>query len=81
MKRIAAVVIACATLAACGSPEATRRRGGGPGGDVNNRPAQVKMHEGSKQYWKTPVLITVDGPPLDGSEQARELTLRGASNK
>jgi hypothetical protein len=81
MKRIAAVVIVCAALSACVSPEATRRRGGGLGADVNNRPAQVKMHEGSRLYWKTPVRIRVQGPPLDASEQARELTLRGASNK
>ena len=30
--------------AACSSPEATRMRQGGPGGDIGNRPAQVQIH-------------------------------------
>jgi hypothetical protein len=75
MKRLTTVVLACAALGGCASPEATRQRGGGPGGDSGNRPPQVKMHEGSRQYWGTPVLIPGEGTPLAPSEQARRLSL------
>lgn len=78
MRRMAlsAAIAACGLLAACTSPEATRQRGGGPGADPGNRPAQVKMHEGSRPYWKTPVHITPShGPSLTPSEQARRLSL------
>jgi hypothetical protein len=75
MKRTALVLLVCMGVIGCGSPEATRTRGGGPGGDSGNRPAQVKMHEGSRQYWHTPVLIPFEGAPLGPSEQARQLTL------
>ena len=44
------VLAASIALAGCESPEATRTRGGGPGADGGNRPAIVKMHEGSRQY-------------------------------
>ena len=60
-------------LAGCGSPEATRTRGGGPGGDSGNRPAIVKMHEGSRQFWETPVLIPGDSVPLGPADQARQI--------
>jgi len=76
MKRLTTLVLACAVLGGCASPEAVRQRGGGPGGDSGNRPAQVKMHEGSRQYWETPVVIPGEGPPLAPSEQARRLSLR-----
>ena len=79
MVRLAVLVLACAAVASCGSPEATRHRGGGQGGDPGNRPAQVKMHEGSRQYFRTPVYIPADGPPLAPSEQARHLSLSSAS--
>lgn len=46
-----------AALAACSSPEATRARGGGPGGDTGNRDELVRMHEGSDPYWQTPRLL------------------------
>jgi hypothetical protein len=75
MKRLAVVVLACTAVGGCASPEATRQRGGGPGGDPGNRPTQVKMHEGSRQYWHTPVLIPGEGPHLAASEQARYLSL------
>jgi hypothetical protein len=75
MKRLACVVLAGAAMAGCGSPEAVRQRGGGLGADTNNRPAVVKMHEGSRQYWKTPVRIPGEGPPLHPSEQARDFSL------
>jgi uncharacterized lipoprotein YmbA len=48
-------LLALATaLAACGSPEATRLRSGGPGADPGNRRDVVQMHEGSRPYWHTP---------------------------
>ena len=81
MKRTTLVVLASLTIAGCGSPEATRARGGGPGGDTGNRPAQVKMHEGSRQYWQTPVLIPVEGAPLGPSEQARHLSLTSSEEQ
>lgn len=67
-----AVLLAGAALAGCSSPEATRSRGGGPGGDVGNRPATVSMHAGSDQYWRTPDLIEGwEHPPLEPARQAQ----------
>jgi hypothetical protein len=60
--------------ARCDSPEATRKRGGGPGGDVGNRPEAVKMHEGSQQYWGTPELIGTGHPPLEPARHAEQLS-------
>jgi hypothetical protein len=74
MGRRALIIIVTLLAAGCTSPEATRQRGGGPGGDTGNRPAQVKMHEGSRQYWKTPVRIG-EAMPVEPSEQARQLSL------
>jgi len=51
------VLVLAAGLAACTSPEATRVRAGGPGGDTGNRDRLVEMHEGSEPYWRTPRLI------------------------
>lgn len=63
-------------LAACGSPEATRTQGGGPGGDTGNRPEVVRMHEGSRPYHDTPHLMPGPGPALDTASQAREFGQR-----
>jgi hypothetical protein len=63
--------IACA---ACVSPETTRTRGGGPGGDVGNRPQDVKIHEGSDPFWRTPDRIVGDHPSLEPARQAREIS-------
>jgi hypothetical protein len=71
-----ALLVVMLAAAGCASPEAGRQRGGGPGADPNNRPAVVKMHEGSRQYWKTPLRIG-DPMPLQPSEQARQLSLPG----
>jgi hypothetical protein len=38
----------------CSSPEATRMRSGGRGGDIGNRGKVVQMHEGARPYWSTP---------------------------
>ena len=47
-------------LAACTSPEATRTRAGGPGGDIGNRTPIVETREGSRPYWKTPSRLAKD---------------------
>jgi hypothetical protein len=40
-------------LSAC-SPEATRTRGSGPGGDIGNRSRVVDMHGRIDPYYETP---------------------------
>ena len=63
-------------LAACTSPESTRTQGGGPGADTGNRRDVVLMHEGSRPYHGTPLLIPADGPALASSSQADRLSRR-----
>jgi hypothetical protein len=58
-------------LAACGSPEAQRTRGGGPGGDTGNRPEVLRMHEGSRPYHDTPRLLPFETPALETASQAQ----------
>jgi hypothetical protein len=53
-RALVGVVAVAGALVACASPEATRSRAGGPGGDVGNRGAVVSMHAGSDPYWETP---------------------------
>jgi len=43
------------TMAAC-SPEATRTRSGGPGGDVGNRDRVTEMHGQVDPYYETPIV-------------------------
>ena len=75
MKRaLTALLIACAGVAACTSPEARRTSGGGPGADTGNRSETVEMHEGSRPFWKTPDRIRVAHPSLEPAEQADELS-------
>lgn len=76
MRRIFAGVLLASSIlfAGCESPEATRTRGGGPGGDRGNRPPVVKMHEGSEPFWETPKRIPGESVPLQPSNQARELS-------
>ena len=81
MKRLLAIVIASGALAGCASPEATRERGGGLGGDTGNRPSQVLMHEGSRQYWETPVRIGAEHPSLAPADQARRLSMPGRARE
>jgi hypothetical protein len=40
-------------LAAC-SPEATRTRGGGPGGDIGNHQTPPQLHGQINPYYETP---------------------------
>lgn len=68
------LLAACVACARCTSPEAGRTRGGGLGADVNNRPATVKMHEGSDQYWKTPERIGETGLSLDEATHAKKVS-------
>jgi hypothetical protein len=63
-------------VAGCASPETTRTRGGGPGGDVGNRTEIVRMHEGSKPFEKTPKLIPAQNPSLAPASQADQLSRR-----
>ena len=68
------LLIGCVGVAGCGSPEATRTRGG-RGADVGNRPRIVEMHEGSRPFWKTPDRIgAVEHPPLEPAQQADKLS-------
>ena len=71
---LAVLLITCVALAGCVSPEASRTRGGGPGADPQNRPATVRMHEGSRQYWQTPVVLEVEHPPLEPARHAQQLS-------
>jgi hypothetical protein len=69
-----AVLLGCAAMTACTSPEATRQRGQGPGADIGNRPDVVLMHEGSEPFWDTPERIPFEKPNLAPAEQASELS-------
>ena len=74
MRRWALFAASALLLTACGSPEATRLRSGGPGADVGNRGEVVMMHEGSRPFWDTPRLIGSAGPPLEPASQADRLS-------
>lgn len=73
-RSLAAIVIASAAIAGCASPETSRTRGGGPGADTGNRPAVVKMHEGSRPFWNTPDRIELEHPPLEPARQAQQIS-------
>jgi hypothetical protein len=57
MRRLVPVLVLAAVVTACTSPEATRQRAGGRGGDPGNHGDVVQMHEGSDPYWRTPQRI------------------------
>lgn len=63
-------------LSACGSPETTRTRGGGPGADVGNRTSTVRMHEGSRPFEKTPKFIVGRPPSLEPARHAEQVSRR-----
>jgi hypothetical protein len=72
MRTLAVVMVIVAALAACTSPEATRERAGGAGGDVGNRGDTVELHGGSKPYWGTPdALRSPSGAPVAASASSR----------
>jgi hypothetical protein len=68
----ALMVTLALVLTACDSPEASRARGGGPGGDIGNRPEAVRMHEGSLPFHEVPRLVPLQTPALDSASQARD---------
>lgn len=70
MNTHALILAALIVLAACTSPESTRSRAGGPGADLGNRGATVRMHEGSRPYYDTPRIIAAEHPPLDSAGHA-----------
>ena len=76
-----ALVLTFTALAGCASPETTRTRGGGPGGDVGNRSHDVKMHEGSNPYWKTPERIEGTHPSLEPARHAQKISLSKAAER
>ena len=61
-RRILAVLVLVGGLltAAC-SPEATRVRGGGPGGDIGNRSVPAQIHGRTNPYYETPRYGQVSG--------------------
>jgi hypothetical protein len=69
-------LVVCLALGGCDSPEAKRSRGGGPGGDPQNRPRVVEMHGGSREYWETPVLIPeeAEAPSLEPARHAQRVS-------
>jgi hypothetical protein len=70
-------IIAASLLAAvgCTSPEATRTLGGGPGADTGNRRELVRMHEGSRPFYKTPHLAPGERGPVVSAQHARQRSL------
>ena len=52
-RRALAAIALLAALGGCTSPEATRVRAGGRGGDVGNR-GDIELHGGSQPYYRTP---------------------------
>ena len=49
------------TAASC-SPEASRSRGSGPGGDIGNRSQVAQIHGNVNPYYQTPRYIGTPGP-------------------
>lgn len=47
------LLLGALTVAAC-SPEATRTRGSGPGGDIGNHSAAPQIHGTINPYYETP---------------------------
>jgi hypothetical protein len=61
MRALAPLLVLLLALGACTSPEATRQRAGGAGGDVGNRGDDVELHAGSQPYWRTPPALRSPG--------------------
>lgn len=76
-RALVGAAILVATLTACGSPEAGRARGGGPGADVGNHGRVADMHEGSWMFYRTPDKIQGRGPDLEPARQSQRLSRRG----
>ena len=54
LRALGILLLVGALLTAACSPEATRVRNGGPGGDIGNRSAEVQMHGRIDPYYETP---------------------------
>ena len=66
-------------LGACTSPEASRARGGGAGGDVGNRDTVVEIHAGAQPYYHTPCRLPFDCRPVPSTPgEARQGLLTNA---
>ena len=76
LRTLAFALAASLVMVSCTSPEATRVRAGGPGGDPGNRRGEVvQMHEGSDPYWRTPVRLDERlRAPIDTARQADRLS-------
>jgi hypothetical protein len=69
-------------LSACISPEASRTRGGGAGGDVGNRDAVVEIHAGAQPYYHTPCRLPFDCRPVPSTPgEARPELLKNARHQ
>jgi hypothetical protein len=69
-------------LGACTSPEASRTRGGGAGGDVGNRDAAVEMHAGAQPYYHTPCRLPFDCRPVSStSGEARQELVKNVKHQ
>jgi hypothetical protein len=69
-------------LGACTSPEASRTRGGGAGGDVGNRDAVVEIHAGAQPYYHTPCRIPFDCRPVPSTPgEAKQDLLKSARHQ
>jgi len=69
-------------LGFCTSPEASRTRGGGAGGDVGNRDAVVDIHAGAQPYYHTPCRLPFDCRPVPGTTgEARQGLLNNAKHQ
>jgi hypothetical protein len=54
MTRVVMTLFALGVLAGCSSPEASRTRGGGPGGDPGNHGQSVELHGKREMFHGTP---------------------------
>ena len=64
LQRRLCLILALLALAvtACSSPEASRTRGGGPGGDIGNHSPALNIHGRTDPYYDTPLY----GPTTPG---------------
>ena len=73
--RLALALVTGAVLtAACSSPEATRARQGGPGGDIGNRRERVEIHGQTDPSYDVPRVgegIRIAGPDPQAGQNLR----------
>ncbi len=69
-----AVILGALLTAACASPEATRVRQGGPGGDIGNRRERVEIHGRTDPSYDVPIVgdgIRIAGPDTQAGQNLR----------